>query len=409
MATDLVMPRMATASRDAFYQQPQQQFYNQQQQQQLQQQQLQQQYLHQQQLQQQQLQQQQLQQQYLQQQQLQQQQQQQQNYSNPIPTNNASGLNYSNAVNASNFTSQYNPQISPLSTSNNGSPNSPQANINYHGNRVRPMYMPAVLRPNEHPSREVPAGAMDNNSAVGDDSEDGDTLDDDETASRRSGGMRSSGSFISLPGLPGLGAFGIGRLSRRSTNDSGKCISDNWNLDLFPEVNGLPSRSHWKPDTESAMCDEPTCKKSFNYFTRRHHCRKCGNIFCDFHSGFEVPLDEKAAFNPRGTANRACAYCYREFRTWRQRTNSSDMSSTSSGSTTPGNAAAPQTPQSSAKLRGAGKCSEIVNAFNKKSATAPTSPVMTMAARIGGPGTPTMAKAPDVAQSVPGDWNWSTF
>ena len=246
MATDLVMPRMATGSRDAFYQQPQQQFYNQhqqyisqaaafqQQQQQLQQQQLQQ------------LQQQQLQQAQQQaQQQQQQQQKQQKNYnSNPIPTNNASGLNYSNAVNASNFTSQYNPQISPLSTSNNGSPNSPQANINYHGNRVRPMYMPAVLRPNEHPSRELPAGAIDNTSAVGDSSEDGDALDDDETASRRSGGVHSSGSFISLPGL---GAFGIGRLSRRSTNDSGKCMGDkNWNLDSFPEVNGLPSRNHWK-------------------------------------------------------------------------------------------------------------------------------------------------------------------
>ena len=149
------------------------------------------------------------------------------------------------------------------------------------------------------------------------------------------------------------------------------------------------------------MCDEPTCKKSFNYFTRRHHCRKCGNIFCDFHSSFAVPLDEKAGFNPRGTGNRACAYCYREFKAWRSRTNSSsDVSSTSSsGSTTPGGANAP---------RGAGKCSDIVNAFTKSS-TAPTSPVMTMAARIGGPGTPTMAKAPDVAQSVPGDWNWSTF
>jgi hypothetical protein len=36
-------------------------------------------------------------------------------------------------------------QVSPLSTSNNGSPTSPKP---YHRQRLRPMYMPAVLRPN---------------------------------------------------------------------------------------------------------------------------------------------------------------------------------------------------------------------------------------------------------------------
>ena len=145
------------------------------------------------------------------------------------------------------------------------------------------------------------------------------------------------------------------------------------------------------------MCDEPTCKKSFNYFTRRHHCRRCGNIFCDFHSAYEIPLDEQANYNPKGSANRACAYCFREFKAWRTRTNSSDLSGTSSGSTTP-----------SANDSGTG-ASANKHAAIKKAATAPTSPVMALAARPGAPGTPTMPKVADVAQSVPGDWNWSTF
>lgn len=54
---------------------------------------------------------------------------------------------------------------------------------------------------------------------------------------------RSSGSYISLPGL---GPINIGRLSRRSTGDSGKCLDGGLNLDLFPEVKSQPTRKHWK-------------------------------------------------------------------------------------------------------------------------------------------------------------------
>lgn len=139
------------------------------------------------------------------------------------------------------------------------------------------------------------------------------------------------------------------------------------------------------------MCDEPTCKKHFNYFTRRHHCRRCGNIFCDFHSAYGIPLDGNASYNPRGFQSRACAYCYREFKVWRTRTNSSDLSADGS---------ATQAANGNAVSAGIGRA-----------ATAPTSPVLALAGRpsAGAPGAPTVAKVPDVAQSVPGDWSWSTF
>ena len=117
-----------------------------------------------------------------------------------------------------------NPQISPLSTSNNASPTSPKS---YHTRQLRPMYMPAVLRPTEYPSRTPPTKTKPENEA-----------DEDDDA-----GLRSSGSFISLPGLA---ALGIGRLNRRSTGDKNTSMRASWNMDLFPEVKGMPSRSHWK-------------------------------------------------------------------------------------------------------------------------------------------------------------------
>ncbi|KAI1878194.1 uncharacterized protein JN550_000376 [Neoarthrinium moseri] len=233
-------------------------------------------------------------------------------------------------------------QISPLSTSNTPSPTSPKS---YHGRQLRPLYIPAVLRPTDYPSKKTPTTKKS------------DDQDDDS--------LKASSSWSSLTGL---GAFG--RLSRRSTGDSGKCVDGDWNLDHFPKPTAEPTREHWKPDTESAICDEPSCMRHFNYWTRRHHCRKCGNIFCDTHSAFDVPLDQDANYNPRGTVSRACSHCHTEFQFWRSRTNSQASSDDSS-------------------TRGA--------------QTAPASPV--------GTSTPTAAKKgqAEVAASVPRDWNWSTF
>lgn len=105
---------------------------------------------------------------------------------------------------------------------------------------------------------------------------------------------------------------------------------------------------------------------------RRHHCRKCGNIFCDSHSAFQVPLDQDVRFNPRASPVRACGHCYGEFKEWRSRTNSQASSAASS---------------------------------ELNSGATPTTPIMATS--------PTATKIPsrasDAAQSVPRDWNWSTF
>ncbi|KAI0114914.1 FYVE-domain-containing protein [Daldinia grandis] len=235
-------------------------------------------------------------------------------------------------------------QISPLSTSTNASPTSPKP---YHRQRLRPLYMPAVLRPTEHPYKMVGRKT--------------EAQEDDNLLS-------SNSSFISLAGLGALS-----RLSRRSTDDSGKCVDDEWDLDMFPKPTAQPTRQHWKPDPESSICDEPSCMRHFNYWTRRHHCRKCGNIFCDSHSAYDVPLDQDANYNPKGTPSRACSHCFSEFRAWRSRTNSQASSDTSS--------------------------------TGRESQTAPTSPAASAPTAIQG----SNGHHQEIAMSVPRDWNWSTF
>lgn len=133
-------------------------------------------------------------------------------------------------------------------------------------------------------------------------------------------------------------------------------------------------------DHESDVCDDPTCKKYFNYFVRRHHCRRCGNIFCDSHSSYEVPLDESANYNPRGQLSRSCAHCYGDFKMWRGRNGSGSSSASTTSERTPqqGSQTVPASPISASPMPGA----------------SPTAPGKSQ---------------PEVALSVPSDWNWSTF
>ncbi|KAG8960441.1 hypothetical protein FRC03_006524 [Tulasnella sp. 419] len=41
----------------------------------------------------------------------------------------------------------------------------------------------------------------------------------------------------------------------------------------------LPSNL-WKSDADAAECDTLKCTTKFSMFERRHHCRKCGGVFC---------------------------------------------------------------------------------------------------------------------------------
>lgn len=117
-------------------------------------------------------------------------------------------------------------QISPLSTSNNASPTTTSP-ISQQNLRLQPAYMPAVLRPNLYPSKPKKADDADQSS------------------------LQSNQSFLTLNGW-GL----LGKLTRRTTADSGKCLDDDdddedgasvqWNLDLFPKCTSQPTREHWK-------------------------------------------------------------------------------------------------------------------------------------------------------------------
>ncbi|PPR05111.1 hypothetical protein CVT26_012347 [Gymnopilus dilepis] len=58
----------------------------------------------------------------------------------------------------------------------------------------------------------------------------------------------------------------------------------------------LPRRI-WKPDFLSQSCDSPQCMTSFGFLERKHHCRKCGKIFCGKCSSHVAPLLDISCLN----------------------------------------------------------------------------------------------------------------
>lgn len=133
-------------------------------------------------------------------------------------------------------------------------------------------------------------------------------------------------------------------------------------------------------DSASPSCDSPTCRSSFGLFLRRHHCRHCGHVFCSSHTPHVVPLDQEARFHPEGVPSRACDLCWSAYQRWEE-TRSDRLSKIQHSIDAQAN-------------NGENETSEALDASQESGRTALK---------------PNLGQTPEVAASVPRDWNWSTF
>ncbi|MCJ1485130.1 hypothetical protein MMC06_005303 [Schaereria dolodes] len=209
-----------------------------------------------------------------------------------------------------------------------------------------PMYVPAVLRPTERPPRPSPL-----------------------TPPRS-----VEGSVDSLDGF-----YGSKPPSRKAMGESldtsllmSPAVGDVVPCAIPNTVASHPTREHWKPDSNALFCDAPVCHKTFSLFERRHHCRHCGHVFCSDHSHYAVQLNQKADFHLNGTKSRACKHCWEQYQKWQTMRPGMINVISSQSIATPGNA-----------IVGNGRDMGLVNTQE--------------------------VPEPPAANSVPRDWNWSTF
>ena len=60
-------------------------------------------------------------------------------------------------------------------------------------------------------------------------------------------------------------------------------------------------------------CHNLSCRKHFGFVDRKHHCRRCGNIFCSNCLSFEVKLSKEAELDVCGITCKVCIGCYEDF------------------------------------------------------------------------------------------------
>jgi rabenosyn-5 len=72
------------------------------------------------------------------------------------------------------------------------------------------------------------------------------------------------------------------------------------------------TREHWQARGAYDVCLEPMCERRLTVTTGSVNCRKCGKLFCEEHTMYQMRLSRSAQHDPvRGFWCRVCETCYK--------------------------------------------------------------------------------------------------
>ena len=79
-----------------------------------------------------------------------------------------------------------------------------------------------------------------------------------------------------------------------------------------PDPDEVITREHWQRYRAQDKCSEPICGKRLTSANGIVNCRKCGRLFCDEHTMYQIKLSRSAQHEPvRGLWCRVCETCYK--------------------------------------------------------------------------------------------------
>lgn len=78
------------------------------------------------------------------------------------------------------------------------------------------------------------------------------------------------------------------------------------------EADDIIAKDHWQGRGLYDTCLEPSCGKRLNATNGCVNCRKCGKLFCEEHTMYQMRLSRSAQHEPvRGLWYRVCETCYK--------------------------------------------------------------------------------------------------
>ncbi|KAL8675434.1 MAG: hypothetical protein Q9168_000135 [Polycauliona sp. 1 TL-2023] len=79
-----------------------------------------------------------------------------------------------------------------------------------------------------------------------------------------------------------------------------------------PDPDEVIKRDHWQRHRTHDNCSDPACGKRLGSTNGDVNCRKCGKLFCDEHTMYQMKLSRSAQHEPvRGLWCRVCETCYK--------------------------------------------------------------------------------------------------
>lgn len=79
-----------------------------------------------------------------------------------------------------------------------------------------------------------------------------------------------------------------------------------------PDPDEVVTRAHWQRSGYNDVCTEPSCGKPLGARNGSINCRKCGRLFCEDHTMYQMKLSRAALHEPvRGFWCRCCETCYK--------------------------------------------------------------------------------------------------
>ena len=79
-----------------------------------------------------------------------------------------------------------------------------------------------------------------------------------------------------------------------------------------PDTDEEVTRTHWQRHGQNDVCSEPSCGKRLTSTNGNVNCRKCGRLFCEEHTMYQMKLSRSAQYEPmRGIWCRVCETCYK--------------------------------------------------------------------------------------------------
>ena len=82
--------------------------------------------------------------------------------------------------------------------------------------------------------------------------------------------------------------------------------------DIPIDPDELITRTHWQRQTSDDLCTDPTCGRRLGALDGSVNCRKCGRLFCEEHTMYQMKLSRSAQHEPtRGYWARVCETCYK--------------------------------------------------------------------------------------------------